>query len=305
MDVVLILISWLILLVPGFDDSVPVTSDKIFKIETNPDMVQSITIRSDESLDFVGFDVELKQHSTGVLEIKIPKNLPSPASFTNSWHHDENPIMLTDGTEIDYDVISDPCYSRYKIHVDGETNLEILYPVILTGSWQLYSPIQFDENHSCYDKVFYEKPPLKQIKSGVKFHNVECRDELKLVYKKTDDTSACVKTTSMIELVIRGWAEDTRVLLGCLGDRIEKCYPDDPTEYRKALYDYYFGSDDNLPPSDAFDFTRLHSINVCNDKPSVCMGEFDNGTEIRIACDYHVHSCGVISFDNTTYENEN
>ncbi|MGY5148051.1 MAG: hypothetical protein ACW9W4_08640 [Candidatus Nitrosopumilus sp. bin_7KS] len=157
-------------MVPGFDDSVPVTSDKVFKIETSPDMIQSITTRSDESLDFLGFDIKLKQDSTGILDIKIPKNLPTPASFTTSWHHGENPIMLTDGTEIGYDIIPNPCYSHYKIHVEGETNLEILYPVILAGSWQLYSPVQFDENHQCYNNVFYEKFPdsaLNQFQTGI------------------------------------------------------------------------------------------------------------------------------------------
>ncbi|MCV0409606.1 hypothetical protein [Nitrosopumilus sp.] len=177
MDAVLILISWLILLVPGFDDSVPVTSDKVFKIETSPDMIQSITTRSDESLDFLGFDVKLNQNSTGILEIKIPKNLSTPASFTNSWHYDANPIILADGAEIGYDIIPDPCYSHYKIPVDEKTNLEILYTVILTGSWQLYSPIQFDENHQCYNKVFYEKFPksaLNQFQTAIIQWNSRC-----------------------------------------------------------------------------------------------------------------------------------
>ncbi|MCV0367755.1 MAG: hypothetical protein K5798_10910 [Nitrosopumilus sp.] len=169
MDVVLILVSWLILLVPGFDESVPPTGDKVFKIETDPDIVESIQVQSDESFDFWGLDIKLKQNSTGTLELKIPKNLPTPASFTNSWHHGEKPIMLTDGTEIGYDVIPDPCYFHYKISVEGEANLEILYSVILTDSWQLYSPIQFDENHQCYNKVFYEQSPespLQQFQMG-------------------------------------------------------------------------------------------------------------------------------------------
>jgi hypothetical protein len=141
--------------------------------------------------------------------------------------------------------------------------------------------------------------PLKQLKLGVKFHNVECKEGLKLAYKKADDTSACVKTTSMIELVIRGWAEDTRILLGCLGDRVEKCYPNDIQEYRKALYEYYFGRDDNL----TYNFTKTQTINACTEH-QICLGEFDNGTKIRVACDYPIHDCGVVPFDRNNYNED-
>ncbi len=145
-------------------------------------------------------------------------------------------------------------------------------------------------------------PPLKQIQSGVKFHNVECKKGMELVYKKTDDTSACVTLLTKIELVVRGWAEDNRVLLGCKGDRVQKCYPEDPFEYRKTLYGYYFGDDKELPSSDDYEFESLHTTNACTDKPRVCFGEFDNGTKIRTACDYPNHGCGVMSFNKDNYK---
>ena len=208
MDFVFIVLSWMILLVPGFDDSVPVTDDKIFKIEASPDMIQSMKTQSDETMDFWGFGIELKQNSTGILEIKIPKNLPTPASFTSSWHYDERPIVLADGTEIGYDVIQDPCYSHYKIPIEDKTNLEVLYTVILTGSWQLYSPTQFDENHTCYNKVFYEKSmqsPLKQYQSEIPITEIECRESLILVAKH-DGSPVCVTESTSHRLSDRGWA---------------------------------------------------------------------------------------------------
>lgn len=203
------IISLMVLLVPGFDDSVPTTDDKIFKIETSPDIVESIKVQSDESFDLWGFDIVLKQNSEGMLEVKIPKNLPTPASFTNSWHYDERPIILADGIEIDYDVILDPCYSYYKIPIDGKTDLEIVYTVILTGSWQLYSPVQFDENHSCYNKVFNEQlteSPLQQLKSGVPVDEIRCKENLVLI-QKHDDSPACVFIGTYSKLVERGWAK--------------------------------------------------------------------------------------------------
>jgi|CXWL01.1.fsa_nt_gi hypothetical protein len=208
MEFIFIVLSWMILLVPGFDDSVPSTGDKIFKIETSPEIVQSITIQSDEPFDFSGLDIQLKQNSTGTLDLKIPKNLPHPASYIGFWAYDERPIILSDGFEIGYDVVEDPCYSHYRIPIDGNTNLEILYAVILTGSWQLYSPIQFDENNSCYNEVFYKKllSPLKQFKSGISIEEIKCKESLVLV-TKYDGSPACVKPETIPKLIERGWID--------------------------------------------------------------------------------------------------
>ena len=147
-------------------------------------------------------------------------------------------------------------------------------------------------------------PPLKQIQSGTKFHNVKCKEGLQLVYKKTDDSSACVTIFTGIELVVRGWAIDSRVMLGCVGDRIHSCYPDDPVQYRNDLYEYYFGDEIDLSPSDKIDFDSLHTKNGCNDKPSICYGKFENGTQMRIDCDYPLHGCKVKSFDSYKINND-
>jgi len=137
--------------------------------------------------------------------------------------------------------------------------------------------------------------PLKQLKSGIEFHNIDCKEGLELVYKKADDTSACVTLETKIELIIRGWAEDDRLLLGCTPSRHETCYPSNPQEYRKALYDYHF-DDTDLPSSESFDFASIHVINACSGN-SVCFGNFENGTKIRVSCDFPMHGCGVLPFD--------
>ena len=201
----------MILLVLGFDDSVPPTGDKIFKIEYSEN-VQSIKTISDDALDFWVFDIELKQNSAGILDIKIPKNFPTPASFTGSWNYGNEPIVLADKAEIRYQLVEDPCYFYYKIPVEGKTNVEIAYPVILAGTWQLYSPIQFDENNPCYDKVFYEQPilsPLKQFKSGISVNNIICRGNLELIIKESGfDSPACVTPITKSKLIERGWATE-------------------------------------------------------------------------------------------------
>lgn len=47
--------------------------------------------------------------------------------------------------------------------------------------------------------------PLKQLKSGIAAQNVTCSENLMLVIKTTDDSSACVKDTSIGRLVRQGW----------------------------------------------------------------------------------------------------
>ena len=212
MAFIFIILSWMILLVPGFDDSVPPTGDKIFKIETSPGIVESIKTTSDEYVDFTGFDIKLKQNSTGSLEIKIPKNLPTLASFTNTWYHDDRPYVLADGFEIGYDIIEDPCYSHYKIPIEGKTNLEIAYAVILAGTWQLYTPVQFDEDNPCYNEVFYKKldSPLKQFKSGIPNYKITCKEGLKLLIRTNDGPAACVKPDTATELQTRWHKMDSK-----------------------------------------------------------------------------------------------
>jgi len=73
--------------------------------------------------------------------------------------------------------------------------------------------------------------------------------------------------------------------------------------YRVKTLDYYF-DDTSLPSSDSFDFPLMHTINACTSQ-SVCFGEFENGTKIRISCDYPIHGCGVKSFDGYKQEDEN
>jgi hypothetical protein len=144
-------------------------------------------------------------------------------------------------------------------------------------------------------------PPLKQIKDGIQFHNVQCKEDLVLVQRGNTEKSACVTLFTKIEMIIRGWADDDRLLLGCVGERVQKCYPADPHEYRIGLYHYYFGSDDSLPTSRDLNISKLHTYNACGEKPTICYGEFDNGTDVRIQCDYPIHGC-LVPFDKNKFQ---
>ena len=61
-----------------------------------------------------------------------------------------------------------------------------------------------------------------------------------------------------------------------------------PTDYDES----------RLPSSDDYDFQRRHMHNVCTEERSFCFGVFENGTQIMIQCDFPIHGCGPVSFDN-------
>ena len=61
-----------------------------------------------------------------------------------------------------------------------------------------------------------------------------------------------------------------------------------------------------LSSSDDYDFQRMHMHNACTEENSFCFGVFENGTQIMIQCDFPIHGCGPVSFDNyVEVENEN
>ena len=53
----------------------------------------------------------------------------------------------------------------------------------------------------------------------------------------------------------------------------------------------------NLPSSDDYDFQKMHMHNACTEH-SFCSGVFENGTQIMIQCDFPIHGCDPVSFDN-------
>ncbi len=61
-----------------------------------------------------------------------------------------------------------------------------------------------------------------------------------------------------------------------------------------------------LPSHKDLNISQMRVENACTEKPWICYGTFDNGTEIRIACDFPLHGC-MIPFDknSTGVKNEN
>lgn len=51
------------------------------------------------------------------------------------------------------------------------------------------------------------EPPLKQFRSGIAAENIQCKSNLKLVFKAKDSSPACVTSKTAQNLVERGWAK--------------------------------------------------------------------------------------------------
>jgi len=50
--------------------------------------------------------------------------------------------------------------------------------------------------------------PLKQVNNGVSLESITCKNELKLIFKPSDNSPACVKPQTAEKLIQRGWAID-------------------------------------------------------------------------------------------------
>lgn len=48
--------------------------------------------------------------------------------------------------------------------------------------------------------------PLKQVEAGIKLEDVKCQEE-RIMTVKIDGTPACVKDSSIVSLIVRGWAQ--------------------------------------------------------------------------------------------------
>lgn len=49
--------------------------------------------------------------------------------------------------------------------------------------------------------------PLKQFNSGIPIDKIQCKEGLEFVIKSSDNTPACVKSTSIPKLIERGWTD--------------------------------------------------------------------------------------------------
>jgi hypothetical protein len=69
--------------------------------------------------------------------------------------------------------------------------------------------IKVDEKYMMKDNMMnHMASPKKQMKMGVDAHLIQCKSGHELVFKSTDWSPACVKSSSVTRLVEIGWASN-------------------------------------------------------------------------------------------------
>ncbi len=104
-------------------------------------------------------------------------------------------------------------YSLQLIKVEPYPTSTELIPV-----WDYVTTMKFSMNEIL--------PPLKQITTGVNLQDVICAEELQLIFKSSDNSPACVKSTTAKKLIERGWGVMTNIFYSP-PDKIIKINVDD------------------------------------------------------------------------------
>lgn len=210
----MILASFLILIsVLGFSDSfaeeiknkkLPVLFEQFFYFfdyETK-DGVSLTELRTSKT----SIIMILESRNEGTLRVNLPPDLI------------KNRYKCVDGGSGDIFVIIDGIEVEAK-KIDNNENANIVYDIFLQkgnfeveiifpadqGSWAFPEgcPIKFFPN-----AIFYN--PVKQLEKGLDPSEIICREGLKLIFKSSNDSPACVKPESIPKLIERGWANSEK-----------------------------------------------------------------------------------------------
>ena len=138
--------------------------------------------------------------SGGMLVLDFPRSIIDPK--TNDNDKDDRFFVLRDGVEIDYDEIPYPKYRKISLPFSADTQeIEIIQAFIPELKPEMCKTVH-DPPYS------YLLPPLKQVKNEIPLKEIQCRDSFMLI-SKHDDSPACVKPETKIQLVKRGWISET------------------------------------------------------------------------------------------------
>ena len=207
-------------------------------ITTNSNKVSDISLDWDSEALPEG-TVTFSDPFTGLLEIQIPKNMPRTMNLNfetslflivddavDGQHVFESENTLYDDriTETESE-----CFYILSMSLENVKYFEIVTGSVAAGKWESVV-IENEECNYMYDEplsrngsVFphhgYHQsniPPLKQFKSGISIHEIQCKETLLLI-KKHDGSPACVKLESVTKLIERDWAKNEYYPFGIMG----------------------------------------------------------------------------------------
>ena len=90
------------------------------------------------------------------------------------------------------------------------TGFSYAYADTMQGSNPMHDKMMHDKNaadSSMMKQNMMMNTPLYQIKHGISIHDVKCATGFSLIFRASDSSPACVKSSSVSMLVARGWAQ--------------------------------------------------------------------------------------------------
>ena len=98
---------------------------------------------------------------------------------------------------------------KYKLRLITNNTETLVFEFIVKQITEDYVKDRLEinrkNNSSDNNMVDSKIPPLKQIKNGISVKNIACKENMKLVFKNSDSSPACVKQTTVHKLMEWGW----------------------------------------------------------------------------------------------------
>jgi len=160
-----------------------------------------------EKLEHVkgGFSIFINDHELGSnLEIKIPRNFPV-SNIEEGPIRDKLLVAINGSVTLDFEKITTECFYEFFISLPENSQRVDLFWTILPST----IPFKGEEvSENCIKKIMGILPPKIQIKNGINYNEILCKEKFKLIFKHHDNSPACVKTKTAEKLIERGWNLD-------------------------------------------------------------------------------------------------
>jgi hypothetical protein len=168
MNFLIIGLSLLVFLVNGTDNSQPYSTEgQEFPVEFDLAEIKSIEVMTSNEISFWGWEIELEPNGDNYLQVKIPKNLPTPGEkFENrdgdkQWFRSGQLSVYSElSPNHPFEYSEDSCYKKYLIDLENQTELIIGWEVNLMGEAVLISWTIPNDCHSLglHDSAIPEVP---------------------------------------------------------------------------------------------------------------------------------------------------
>ena len=149
--------------------------------------------------DWNGFNTYVHTQENGVFELKIPLNYPytnSLPDFTN-WDFFEE-----DSEQIISNITKSDCFATLMLNIDKNAKIRMMPFYIATDDPFHGDPIP----EYCLELTNVHLAPDKQKQIGIENGEITCKEGLEY-YRYTESDVICVKPTTKVKLIERGWPD--------------------------------------------------------------------------------------------------